>query len=231
MKRCFERKGPPRYEEAFRLEKTRMVLKALAKRGGVARLSEVQDDTGLTGSLVYHHLNRLWSLGIVEREVPGTYRLLYRTPLCFLFDEGGKVPYAYVGLLGRRQPGREPEPLVAQRILEGEGIKPELIYVLTSPEALNQWRDAKLPYQWVLCYEEEVIDIDAVKERVRPQLQSLLRSHVVIMDCTSLTKPATIAYYELAREYRVPLIYVYEDTKRLKWLISKEDLLRSFTPG
>ncbi|MEM3694321.1 MAG: hypothetical protein QXI39_09920 [Candidatus Bathyarchaeia archaeon] len=76
-----------------------------------------------------------------------------------------------------------------------------------------------------------MIDIDAVKERVRPQLESLLRSHVVIMDCASLTKPATIAYYELAREYRVPLIYVYEDTKRLKWLISKEDLLRSFTPG
>jgi hypothetical protein len=46
------------------------------------------------------------------------------------------------------------------------------------------------------------------------------------MDCTSLTKPATMAYYELASTYHVPLIYVYEGTGELKWLISK-DTIRS----
>lgn len=90
----------------------------------------------------------------------------------------------------------------------------------------NEWRSLKLPYQWILCYKEEVIKIDAIKGKVKPQLESLLRSHVVIMDCTSLTKPATIAYFELASTYYVPLIYVYEDTGQLKWLISR-DTIRS----
>jgi hypothetical protein len=112
--------------------------------------------------------------------------MIYRTPLCFLFD--GKVPYAYLGLLVRRQEGRDPEPLVALRLLEAEGIKPDFACVLTSPEALSQWKNERLPYPWILCYDEEVIDIDAIKERARPQLENLIRSHKLIMDCTSLTQ-------------------------------------------
>jgi len=83
-------------------------------------------------------------------------------------------------------------------------------------------------HQWILCYEEEIIDIDAVKNKVSPQLESLLKNYVVIMDCTSATKPATIAYYELAQTYCIPLIYVYEETKKLKWLISKETIKTKF---
>jgi len=49
------------------------------------------------------------------------------------------------------------------------------------------------------------------------------------MDCTSATKPATIAYYELAQKLWIPLIYVYEETKQLKWLISKEDIQEKLT--
>jgi len=63
-----------------------------------------------------------------------------------------------------------------------------------------------------------------VKNKVLPQLTSLLKEYIVIMDCTSATKPATIAYYELAQTYQIPLIYVYEETKELKWLISKETI-------
>ena len=44
------------------------------------------------------------------------------------------------------------------------------------------------------------------------------------MDCTSATKPATIAYYELAQTLLTLLIYIYEETKQLKWLISKESI-------
>lgn len=75
--------------------------------------------------------------------------------------------------------------------------------------------------QFIICYEDEIIDIEAVKAKVVPQLESLLREFVVIMDCTGATKPATIAYYELAQAYMVPLIYIYETKKQLKWLISK----------
>ena len=63
-----------------------------------------------------------------------------------------------------------------------------------------------------------------MKRKVLPQLETLLRNYLVIMDCTSATKPATIAYYELAQTYLIPLIYTYEKTKELKWLISKETI-------
>jgi len=62
------------------------------------------------------------------------------------------------------------------------------------------------------------------KRKVLPQLESLLRNYIVIMDCTSATKPATIAYYEIAQTYLIPLIYIYEETKELKWLISRETI-------
>ena len=73
---------------------------------------------------------------------------------------------------------------------------------------------------------DEIIEIDAVKAKVVPQLQALLKEYVVVLDCTSATKPASIAFYEMAQEYLVPLIYVYEKTQSLKWLISKETIKR-----
>jgi hypothetical protein len=98
--------------------------------------------------------------------------------------------------------------------------------VTTSPEALSDWKHLGLPYEWILCYEDEIVDIDAVAQKVQPQLEALLRDHLVVMDCSSSTKPATIAFYELARMYLVPLVYVQETTRRLKWLISKNDILK-----
>ncbi|MEM3744023.1 MAG: hypothetical protein QXW43_05795 [Candidatus Methanomethyliaceae archaeon] len=47
------------------------------------------------------------------------------------------------------------EPEIAMGLLEKEKIKPDLIHVVTSPEALNEWKDLKLPYQWILCYEKK----------------------------------------------------------------------------
>ena len=68
-----------------------------------------------------------------------------------------------------------------------------------------------------------------MKRKVLPQLESLLRNYLVIMDCTSATKPATITYYELAQTYLIPLIYICEKTKELKWLISKETIEKRLT--
>lgn len=212
----------PNYSSAVSIENSRKILQALAYKGGVATFSEIEREAGVKGSVLTHHLNRLQRFNVIQREVKGTYRLKFKTPLCFMFDSKQKVPIAYFGLLGQRESREEPEPEVAQKLLEKEQLKPDMINVVTSPEALNDWKQLKLPYQWILCYEEEIINVDLVRKKVTPQLLSLLKDYIVIMDCTSATKPATIAYYELAQNYCVPLIYIYEETKQLKWLLSKE---------
>jgi DNA-binding transcriptional ArsR family regulator len=214
----------PNYPQAVSIEKSRKVLEALALKGGVATFSEIEAISGVTGSVLTHHLNRLQRFNVIQKEVKGTYRLAYKTPLCFIFKSKQKVPMAYFGLLGQRESREEPEPEVALKLLQKEQLKPDMIYVVTSPEALNDWKQLKLPYQWILCYEDEIINVDLVKKKVTPQLLSLLKDYIVIMDCTSATKPATVAYYELAQNFWTPLIYVYEKTKQLKWLISKQDI-------
>jgi len=229
----FIEEGPskiPSYEDAVRIENGRKILKALAECGGVANFSEIGRRSGVKDPVLAYHLDRLQSLNVVEREVKGTYRLTYKTPLCYIF-ETAETSIAYLGLLGRRESRSEPETSVALKLLTKEGISPELVYVVTSPEALGEWKELKPPYQWILCYEDQIINIDAIKDRVTPQLESLLRDYIVIIDCTSATKPATIAYYELAQTYRAPLIYVYEETKQLKWLISKDHIRQKLGIG
>jgi len=218
----------PNYEEALKIENSRKIVQALAAKGGISTFSEIETVSGVKANLLAHHLNRLQSLNVIEREVKGTYRLTYKTPLCLIFDKAAKMAIAYFGLLGKRESRLKPETSVALELLRQESVNSKLTYVVTSPEALDEWKELKLPYQWILCYEEEIIDIDAVKNKVTPLLESLLKNNVVIMDCTSATKPATIAYYELAQTYCIPLIYVYEETKKLKWLISKETIKRRF---
>lgn len=214
----------PNYELAMRLENSRKVVRSLAEMGGVSNFSEIEKNSGVKGSVLAHHLNRLQHLNVIEKEVRGTYRLAYKTPLCYIFERRQQIPIAYFGLLGKKEGRTRPETEIALELLKEEGIEPKFIFVTTSTDALNEWKGLRLPYQWIICYEGEIIDIDAIKSKVMPQLENLLRDCVVIIDCTSATKPATIAYYELARSYCAPLIYVNEETKQLKWLISKENL-------
>lgn len=214
----------PNYPRALSVDNSRKIVEALARKGGIATFSQIQTLSGVKGSVLTHHLNRLQNLRVIQREVKGTYRLTYKTPLCFIFPAKTKIPVAYFGLLGRKEDRKKPEPQVAIELLEKEKLKPNFIYVVTSPEALNDWKNLKLPYQWILCYEDEIINVDAIKQKISLQLKSLLREYLVIMDCTSATKPATIAYYELAKNLWIPLIYIYEETKRLKWLMSLETI-------
>jgi DNA-binding transcriptional ArsR family regulator len=202
------------------------VIQALANHGGTANFSTIERASGLRAGILTYHLDRLRSLGIVESEVKGTYRLRYRTPLCFAFESRPKTPWAYIGLMGRREQRQNPEPKDALELLKREGITPKLIYVVTSPEAMADWKHLRLPYEWILCYEDEMIDIDAVRSKVQPQLEALLRDHLLVMDCTSSTKPATIALYQLAQTYLVPLVYIQEAKRRIRWLLSKEDIMR-----
>jgi len=214
----------PNYKLAVSVENSRKVLATLARKGGILSFSQIEKLSGVTGSVLVHHLDRLQSLNVIEKMGRGTYKIIHKTPLCFIFKTEKPTATAYLGLLGRRDERPKPEPEVAIKLLEKEGYKPKLKYVVTSPEALQSWSTLKLPYQWILCYEDEIINVDAVKAKVKPQLLNLLRDNIVIMDCTSATKPATIAYYELAQQLWIPLIYVYEDTGELKWLISKTSL-------
>ena len=213
----------PMYVDALSNGNTRVVAKALAELGGIASYSQLEKTSGVPGSLLIHHLNKLHEMNVVDVPVKGTYALRYRTPLCFLYETKG-VDYAYLGLLGRRENRAEAETSVALRLLREEKIEPVFRYVVTSPEALNEWKSLKLPYEWILLYDNEIIDIDAIVNRVRPQLEELLKDHVLILDCTSSTKPATIAFYELAQTYLAPLIYMYEGTEQMKWLASRETI-------
>lgn len=220
-----------RYEEAFRVKRSLEVAVSLAELGGTASFAEIERLSGVEGNLLLHHLNKLQSLGVIDKEGRGTYRLRYKTPLCFIPDKPRETSVIYFGLLGRRGEWKQPETLTALELLRKNGVGPRLIYVVTSPEAMNEWKNLKLPFQWILCYEDEIVDIDAIREKVRPQMESLLKNHIVIMDCTSSTKPATIAYYQLAEEYMIPLIYVYEEKHQLRWLISREDIMKRLGIG
>ncbi|MBS7657683.1 MAG: hypothetical protein QW487_02220 [Candidatus Bathyarchaeia archaeon] len=219
----------PNYKEAFLRPNALKAAIAIAKLGGIANFSQIQKESGIKGSTLVHNLNILIRFNVVEKEVKGTYRLRHKTPLCYLFSEK-YIEAAYFGLLGKRENRKRTETETALELLKTEGIKPKLVYVLTSIEALHEWGDLKLPYQWILCYEEEIIDIDIVKNKVQKQLEDLLKDYIVIIDCTSATKPATIAYYELAQTYQTPLIYIYEEKRKLKWLNSKQTIQEALIP-
>lgn len=213
----------PLYREALQNHRAKETIKALTSLGGEAGFSQIERNSSVKGSTLVYHLNRLVEYRILESPTRGTYRLRYLTPLCFVFPCPG-LEYAYFGLLGKREGWDKPEPQVALDLLGKAGMRPSLINVVTSPDALAVWSEFRLPYQWLLCYEEEIIDIDCIKGKVLPQLTGLLKSHIVVLDCTSATKPATIAFYELAKQFMLPLVYIYEEQGWLKWLQSKETI-------
>jgi len=219
----------PSYRDAFTRPKAFKAAVALARLGGIANFSQIQRFSGIKGSTLTHNLNILIRFNVVEKEVKGTYRLKYMTPLCYLFSEK-PLPIAYLGLLGKRNSREIPETEIALKLLKAEGYQPNSIHVLTSTEALHEWKTLKLPYQWILCYEEEIVDIDSVKKKAEERLKGLLKDYIVIIDCTSATKPATIAYYELAQTYQTPLIYIYEEKKELKWLKAKQTIKAAILP-
>lgn len=211
------------YNEALSNERSRETIRSISQLGGEASYSDIESVSNTKGSTLVYHLNRLVSLGVLESPTKGSYRLRYVTPMCFIYG-GPDLKTAYFGLLGKREGRERPEPSVALKLLKKEGFSPDLIYVVTSPEALSEWSHLKLPYQWILCYEDEIVSIDSIKEKVTPQLVEIIRNTLVILDCTSATKPATLAFYEISQTFMLPLFYVYESQHRLHWLLSKETI-------
>jgi len=166
----------------------------------------------------------------VEKSLRGPIRLKWRTPLCWLANTPD-VPFAYLGLLGRRRyPVSETETAV--KLLESDpnvGRIPEKIVVVTTNRVIGEWEDgisSDLKIDWRTCGEDKLNDIDVVKEKVKPLIIELMKNYILIMDLTSGPRPAGVAFHELALECKVPLIYVYEPIKKLRWLISKEKLMK-----
>ncbi|MCS7145421.1 MAG: hypothetical protein RMJ28_02825 [Nitrososphaerota archaeon] len=72
--------------------------------------------------------------------------------------------------------------------------------------------------------------IEKLIGRVKQPLSLLMQQSIIVLDCTSGTRPAGIAFYTLAERYKLPLIYVYKDANRIYWLKSKETLKRELEP-
>jgi hypothetical protein len=179
-------------------------------------------------STVENNILVLERYNFIVKERRGPIRLKYKTPLCWLANTPG-TPFAYLGLLGeRRYPVSETETAI--ELLKSDpnvGVKPEKIIVLTTKKVVGQWEEGISPdlkISWETTSEEDLNDIDKVEEFIKPIICDLMRNYILIMDLTSGPRPAGIAFYELAIQFKVPLIYVYEPKKKLRWLISREKL-------
>ncbi len=213
------------YKSALGRKNLRTVLHELAVAGGDVRFSELCRSTGISKSSLDYNLTVLARKGIIARE-KGLIRFNYRTPLCYVFDSP-KTPYAYLGLLGERGGRSESETETAVKLLGKEGFSFSKVIVVTTHSGASEWEGvAPSNVTWYLLKDEEISRVETIESKVEGILPELVRDYVLLMDCTSATKPATIAYYKLATAYKIPLVYVYERRKELTWIISKEDLLK-----
>jgi hypothetical protein len=227
------RLGLPNYKGLGECKRryVRKILGVLLKEDRELRFSEFQAKLEVPASkksTLHNNLDSLRSLGFITGGKRGPVRLKWKTPLCFIAGTPN-IPYAYLGLLGVKGEREVSETETAVKILEASGIIFDMIVVVTTQEAVGSWSnsiDPRLKIEWVTLRREELNRIEDVRGRVRPKLLELMGKFNVIMDCTSGTRPAGIAYYNLAIQHKVPLIYVYEPEKELIWLISRRDLER-----
>lgn len=177
-------------------------------------------------STVSNNVSVLETYNFIKREPRGPIRLKYKTPLCWIANTPG-VSFAYFGLLGMRK-YEVSETETAINLLREVGINPERIVVVSSQEAIGDWAghiDPNMRIEWLTMDDKkELSDIDKVEEKIRPEIIKLMKDYILIMDLTAARKLAGIAFHKVAFQFKVPLIYVYEPEKRLRWLISKEDL-------
>ena len=202
----------------FRSKNVLKVLKSLCI--GAKFFYQLKRETELNDAVLIHYLRKLIEYGVVKHREKGFYALEFKTPICYAFLE---KPNVYIGFLGLRQARSEPEPVIALSLLKTEGIKVERCYIFTTSDALTSWSDYDLSsFNIKLLKRSDLLNIGVIERKIEQVLTEEARENLLIMDCTSLTKTATIAMYNLARKYCIPLIYVYEETKELVWLIDIE---------
>ena len=220
------------------------ILAHMVRRGGSMRYSEIKRELGMADGTLNHNLNRLVSEGLLEKVGDtGLYRLPSQTPWLFFSENRERLRESliYVGLLGKMRDeveepvyrtainllSREPDPSTDPRGW-GLGVRPRYVYIMTSEEAKSSWTGLQDVDSWILLSEDELWDIDRVEERLLKMLEPLMRDHAIILDSTGDGKPPALAFYEVANRKLIPLIYIHRtpSSRRLRWLISPEDLLR-----
>ncbi len=220
------------------------VLVSIARMGGSARYSELKKKLMMADGVLTHSLNRLIEVGLIKQDSPkGDYKLTYLTPWIFLREDLGEFSdrLYYLGLLGvRRDEVEGPVYRVAVEFLAsrptaktayreaGLGVKPRYVWVVTSEKAKESWESLSDVHQWILLPDHYFWDMDIVKEKIGEIIEPILRDGVVVMDATGDGKPAALAFYELALEKMVPLIYIHRlpRDKKLRWLQSPIDIWR-----
>lgn len=229
-------------ESAKLTEKARKILKEIVRRGGVMRFSELKDSLKISDGALNYNLEKLIYQGFIEKvRDSGVYRLKNMTPWLFFSNDRNALAesFVYVGLLGKaREEIEEPVYRVAINLISrtpditmnprewGLGIKPRYIYIVTSESGKSSWEGLGDVDNWILLPEEDLWNIDKVKERLLKTLEFLMRDHAVLLDTTGDGKPPALAFYEIANERFVPTIYVHRTSTRkiLRWLISPSDI-------
>ena len=209
--------------EALRFENSVKIINVLLKFNGLANFSTIERISGVKGGVLKHHLSRLSNLGFISKSFKGIYRLRYKG--IFYTVLNFKRPCIYLGLLGRRNNREIPETLVALKLLGREGVECCKAYVVTTSKALSEWEDVDLNCSFTLCSGDEISDVNTLRGKTKSIVEEVIEDYPIVMDCTGATKPATIAFYDVASSYLIPLMYVTEDG-RLKWIISRENIIR-----
>lgn len=206
-------------------KKEEMIIKFLAMKFNAVRFSEIQKKTELSSALLAYKLQKLIKIGLVKKITSGTYEIRYKTPLCYIYCD--KPEYTYIGLLGLKQGRDLPEPLVALKLLEKEKIKPVKNYVLATKESISDWSGYLENFNIRTLKTEDTLNIEKIEKILENIILKERDKTVIILDCTSLTKTATIAFYKQAIKHHTPLIYIYEHTKTLIWLQSKTEITKN----
>ena len=184
--------------------------------------SDIRKLTGLKDASVSHYVRKLIGLGLLRKTDIGTYKLVYKVPFCYLHD---CRRYTYIGLLGYRCERMEPEPITSIKILEENGYSISGAYILTTKSAYSGWEKTLLDmFEVTFIADKDLLSIPTIEKKIERIVLSEYKKNPIILDCTALTKTATIAMYNIAKKYMIPLIYIYENTKEYYWVISIEDI-------
>ena len=194
------------------------VLKILAEECGIVRFNDIRVLSGFDSSIISHALNSLVKIGLVEKLGKGNYTVKFKTPLCFIYSNKEQFEVKLISLLGLKEDREEPEPIVARSLLEAQGYSIREVIVITTERAINEWGGLLGDFSVKIIDSRDATNIQRVENFVARVINNYLHKEVIILDLTSLTKPATIAIYNLAVKNLIPLIYVYEQTRQLHWI-------------
>ncbi|MGQ4891697.1 MAG: hypothetical protein ACP6IP_04315 [Candidatus Njordarchaeia archaeon] len=189
---------------------------------------DLQTLTEIDSSSLSYKLKKLEKLGLIEKLGKGSYILRYKTPLCFLANV--KNANMYLGMLGLKESRSEPEPDAAINLLKQYGISIKEAHILATKRTVEDWSQTLSNYTMHLLTDEELLRIEKMEKRLEKIYTKYMHNKVMILDCTSLTKTATIAFYRIATKYYAPLIYIYEQTKELIWLQDQNTIKEKLKP-